>query len=319
MDKIRAIFYRAARAQPDVTKALLWLWSRAYLALPGKRTAVPLRKTMSAVGYRVPVSAKLTNGMDIVVPWNDDGGNAIYRAGCYEPATVTRFESVLDSGMTVFDVGANVGQYTLVASDCVGPGGEVHSFEPDPVTFEWLERNVRINALRGVRLNQSAVFEDTQPVKLFLAGIRDTGSNSIVGEPWLESGQSVMARCTTLDLYTKEHSVPRVDVIKIDVEGAELGVLRGAEKLLADHRPVMIIEFEESRQRMAGTSCAELSQHLRDRGYLLYRIGEKPDQALEPYVIGPNEPRSLNVLAIPESRRTEVFGRMQSHGLAARE
>ncbi len=310
MTDIRDLTHRLAQAQPELTKALLWAFSRAYLALPGKRSVVPLRGVMSAVGYRVPVSAKLANGMDVIVPWNDDGGNALYRSGYYEPATVKLFERLLTPAMVVFDVGANIGQYTLVACDRIGKAGEVHAWEPDPVTFEWLSRNVHINGLGNVRLNQSAVFNNTEPVSLRLASTRDTGSNSMVGDPWIKSGKSVTVPCTTLDIYMAEHPITRVDVMKVDVEGAELGVLRGADKLLHDHQPVLLLEFEERMQRQAGTSCRELADHLAKKGYALFRIGDSHEKAPEPYVIGPNEPPSLNVLAVPESRRAAVFARM---------
>jgi FkbM family methyltransferase len=262
---------------------------------------------MSAIGYRVPAATRLSNGMRAVVPWNDDGGNAMYRHGHYEPETLRLFECLVSPGMTVFDVGANVGQYTLAASGRLSGWGEVHAFEPDPLTYAWLVRNARLNALPNVRAVQTAVYDTTEPLELYLATARDTGSNSLVGEPWTPAGKRVRVRCTTLDRYAAEHSIPRVDVIKVDVEGAELGVLRGAQRIVAGpHQPVMILEFEEERQRLAGTSCEALARHLVDRGYALYRIGAH-GRALATDI---RPPGSFNMLAVPVARVKSVFERI---------
>ncbi len=96
-----------------------------------------------------------------------------------------------------------------------------------------------------------------------------------------------------------------MDFIKIDVEGAELPALQGAQVLLrrAD-KPMLIVEFEEERQQALGVSCATLAAFLTSHDYALFRIGSLP---LERYVIGPNEPQSVNVLGLPEAQVAAVF------------
>jgi FkbM family methyltransferase len=300
---VRDAVYWVAEKRPEVLKSAVWMWSRVYLSLG--RANAPLRDLLNTLDYRLPAKARLGNGMKVIVPWNDDGGRAIYEAGYYEPQTVRLFAKLLAPGMMVFDVGANIGQYTLVASEQVGPTGEVHSFEPDPTTFQWLSRNVALNKLGNVHLNETALFSEVTTKPLFLATARDTGSNSLVGAPWTSAGRTREVSCTTLDEYARSKKITSVDVIKIDIEGAELPALQGAAGLLGGpKKPLLILEFEEERQRLFGTSCAKLAELLTGYGYALFKVGPFP---LQRYVSGPDNPPSLNVLGIPEARVSTVL------------
>jgi FkbM family methyltransferase len=253
---------------------------------------------MDLVGYRCPVRCELINGMMVVVCWNEDIGRAIYDHHAYEPATLSVFSRLCLPGSVVFDIGAHVGQFALTAAGRVAHGGEVHAFECDPTTYKWLDRNVGLNGLGNVRLNDCALSDAEGLARLYLASTRDTGSNSLVGPAWVDSGKTVEVPTITLDGYCSKHLVTRIDVVKLDVEGAELQVLKGAERVLTQMRPKWIIEFEEERQRLAGTSCAELARYLTDRGYRLQRIGAE----LTEYRPDDGE-RSVNVLAAPISPR----------------
>lgn len=293
---VREAAYLVARRFPVVTKAALWAATRPMLAMPPplRPKGRPLGGLMDAVGYRCPVHCELLNGMRVIVPWNDDQGRSLYDKGVYEPESVRAFTGLLLPGMTVLDVGAHLGQYTLIASDRVSRGGRVYAFEAVPETFRWLKRNVALNDLPNVELVNAAVSDSTEPVTVHLASTRDTGSNSIAGPAWVDSGRKITVPALTLDGYLAEKMIPKVDVVKLDVEGWELPVLRGAEKMLRQMRPRLMVEFEEERQKLAGTSCAELARYLTDRGYRLQRIGAE----LTDYQPRPDD-RSVNVLATP--------------------
>jgi FkbM family methyltransferase len=273
-----------------------------------------VRHVLSTIDHRVPVKAHLANGMRVVVPWNDDGGRAICDAGLYEPVSVELFERLLRPGMVVVDAGANVGQYTLLACSAIGDGGRVISFEPDPVTFDWLRRNCELNRLRNVSLHQRAVYDERTSLELHLASTRDSGSNSLVAEPWISESKTVRVDCVRLDDVLASEGVHRVDVIKVDIEGAELAALRGAEQTLRAARPVLVVEFEEERQRASGHSCAELAMFLEGLEYDLFRMGIPPLR----YEPGPFEPPSLNVLAIPTEQVASILARLESPPVADR-
>jgi FkbM family methyltransferase len=286
-------------------RSLLRSGTRAWIRGRGAALGVPA----SAEGYdgltrglalefdcRLPLRGRLGNGLAIEVVWRDHVSESILRSGYYEPETVALFERFLRPGMVALDVGAHIGQYTLVAARLVGPAGQVHSFEPDPETAAWLAGNVARNELGNVRVNRIALSESEALRTFYFATTHDIGSNSLA-EPLNFSGRKAQVQCMPLDAYLASHGVARVHLVKMDVEGAELAVLRGGERLFSSaERPILIMEFEEKRQRAFGASCRILGEWLVDHGYSLHRIGAK----LEPYTPSDADPPSLNVLAVPE-------------------
>jgi len=144
------------------------------------------------------------------------------------------------------DVGANIGLYTLGFS-VLAPRGRVCAVEPSPQTYRWLTRNVEANEVSNVECFQSALGDregwiDLHDVPFFTAGSFTAEEGSYLGTEALGS-ILVKVPCTTLDAFVARHSVSRVDVVKIDVEGAELAVLEGAGTTLTRHRPIVVLEF----------------------------------------------------------------------------
>jgi len=257
-----------------------------------------------SLGYRIPVWTRLGNGLKVRVALNDMIGRRICEEGYYEQDTVRLVEALVGQGMVVLDVGAHIGQYTLVTSRLVGPGGQVHSFEPDPETFAWLRSNVQVNRLVNVTVNPVAVASDAEPRRLYFSRIRDTGSNSLVEQKSLyRTGRWRSVTCTSLDAYAAAKGLSRIDFIKADVEGAELAMLQGARGILGGERPpILLMEFEEERQRAFGSSCERLAEELRSYGFALWKIGDR----LEPYEPARDDPPSLNILAVHPSRRAMI-------------
>jgi FkbM family methyltransferase len=231
------------------------------------------------LNVRIPVDTHLGNGMPIRVIWTDVIGYSICVDGYYDISSVHVLQNFLKPGMTFLDVGTHVGQYTLVASDLVGLRGTVHSFEPQPDTFDILEHNVRTNHLTNVHLNNCALAETSKEVELYVAAPDNVGQSSL-RRPHNYSGIALKVPCRTLDEYVEEHRIHRVDLIKIDVEGSELSVLRGARKTISRMKPYLIVEFWDEFQREYGTSCAEMAAFLKELGYELLWI---TDGGLFPY------------------------------------
>jgi FkbM family methyltransferase len=291
-----------AKTLPGPTKLALWLYVHARLSFSRNTEAADhwlALELATALGYRIPVVARLGNGMKVRVVWNDFIGRTIQRHGYYEPEMVRLFEKLLKPGMILLDIGAHIGQYTLVASELVGETGAVHSFEPDPETFEWLSANLRLNRRKNVRVNQLALSDAPGKTKFYLSTTDDIGSNSLA-PPANYSGREVEVTTTTVDSYLEQQHVPHVDLLKADIEGAEYAMLSGACSLLSsDHQPVIILEFEEASQKKLKSSCAELADFLSSRGYTLYRIVE---DGFESYIPKENDSPSFNILAIPVNR-----------------
>jgi FkbM family methyltransferase len=256
-----------------------------------------LRQMAADLNYRIAVDTRLGNGMKIRVVWTDVIGYSIAVDGYYDLPIVRVIQELLKPGMTFVDVGAHVGQYSLLASGLVGSGGAVHSFEPEPETFALLQHNVLINDLRNVRLLRCALAKSSQDAELYVARPDNIGQTSL-RQPNNFSGVRVKVQCRTLDDYDAAHGVDRIHLIKIDVEGAELDVLLGARGILSRNpKPHVIIEFWEEFLQAYGSSCAQVAEFLQGSGYNLFWIGET---GLIPYLPLKNA-ELFNVLGVPRA------------------
>ncbi|MEK6406913.1 MAG: FkbM family methyltransferase [Acidobacteriota bacterium] len=197
----------------------------------------------------------------------------------YEPEVTSAISSVLKEGHTFFDVGANLGYYTLLASKKLGSSGLVHAFEPSPKQFEHLKLNARINGAANVFLNNIALAESSGDREMFLSLGWNQGTHSLgaLDGP----AETCRVQCVTIDEYVGMNGVQRIDAMKVDVEGAELLVFRGAEQTLRSLAvPVIFFEACEHHARAIGHSTAEVKSFLTQLGYdifhLTLRSGLKP-------------------------------------------
>jgi FkbM family methyltransferase len=175
------------------------------------------------------------------------------------------FTQLLRPGMTVVDAGANIGEYTLVAARRVAPGGSVHAFEPTPAVVDWLRRNVALNDLHNVVINPVALSNAAGDVELFFDPMEPV-SNSIVSL-WHATGVATVP-ATTLDEYVGRAGLAAVDVLKIDVEGAEIMALEGAGRLLAgEEAPIILVEANEGTLARSGRTMRDLIALLEGHGY----------------------------------------------------
>jgi FkbM family methyltransferase len=210
-----------------------------------------------------------------------------YRHFFDDEGTLRLCERMLRPGMTVFDVGANYGQFTLWAAEQVGPSGSVHAFEPSSYSFGRLGTNVGRDPRLAARvaLNRCAVADRPGVVRLHSYGAEHSAWNSLHAHAMWDSMEARETRrpplrptggedvpAVTLDQYCAEKGVARIDLLKIDVEGAELAVLDGAGRLIADGR-VSAVVFEISLDALAGTSCTP-EGILQTVAALGYRVGQ---------------------------------------------
>jgi len=147
----------------------------------------------------------------------------------------------IQKDMNILDIGANVGYYTLHLAALVGDKGKVFAFEPDPSNFSILEKNVNLNNFRNVILINKAVSNSLSPTTLF-QNSSNTGGHSIIKTE--NTDKKITVETTTLDEYFKNFS-GNVDLIKIDVEGAEYQVIDGGINFFKKIKPTYLItEFE---------------------------------------------------------------------------
>jgi FkbM family methyltransferase len=192
-----------------------------------------------------------------------------------EPDIQQLCNQLLRPGMTVMDVGANVGLLTRLFCRQVGAGGQVYAFEPDPLTFQFLGFNTR--SFPNKELTQGAVSDNHEPALLHLNFTSGAG-NSLLNQS--HSTESVPVNCISLDEFLKQRGSPVVDVIKIDVEGAELSVLRGMRQTVARLPGLkIIIEYCPKNLQGAGVAPREVFDELRSQSFNLQVI--RPDGGLK--------------------------------------
>jgi FkbM family methyltransferase len=207
------------------------------------------------------------SGMSMLVNANEDVGREIYFFRDFEPKESNFILQETRESDICVDVGANIGFYTLCfAKKAIR--GMVHSFEPVPLNYHIMAVNALSNGFSNVVLNNCAVGDANCEAEFCVAkdgafsSLVDTGRNPIV--------LTMKTRLVTLDSYCHAQSLPRIDVLKVDVEGAEMTVLRGAAGLLADaqRRPrlIMLELFGPMLQRF-GCTIHEITDCLRSHAY----------------------------------------------------
>ena len=213
--------------------------------------------------------------VDLVVPRNEDVGRLIYYLGNYEPEDTDYLMQALRPDDICFDVGANLGYYTVLMAKAV-PQGRVYAFEPDPFSHALLQLNVRINRLENVALNCLALGERSGTSNFFRC--TDGAFNSFKDTARKPVSNVIEVQVTTLDEFITANDVPRVDFVKVDVEGAEGLVLAGAKGLLQDsaRRPrLLLLELFEENHRSFGDSTAEILERLRLTHYEPFVVSAK--------------------------------------------
>jgi len=217
--------------------------------------------------------SELPGGARINVDLHQHVQRYIYFFGAYEREMVSWFRRALAPGMTFLDIGAHVGQYSLIAAKAVGPNGRVHAFEPNPGSYRRLTANLALNDFRNAHAHPLALSDVPGPSTLFVPTNNNPGEASL--QRCVETTATTTVEVGTADAWMNSADLgepPRVDLIKIDVQGFERRVLEGAARLLDRFRPTVVCEFEERWLRLAGTSSVELKQVVAGMGYTVHRL-----------------------------------------------
>ncbi len=215
------------------------------------------------------------------------GANAGYALGTTEPLIQDVFAEHVPDGGVVWDIGANIGFYSLIASRLVGDG-EVVAFEPLPANLQAMRRNLALNAVDNVKLVGLALGDTEGTADLQIhsqqtwAKLDTSADTGFQGE--VQAAGHIQVEVSTIDRQLQTLTPP--DFVKIDIEGAEVAALRGASVLLSEHRPTLICELH-------GTNAA-VSELLESHGYSVRTI-ETPQ-------VRPREAKwDVHVLATPPS------------------
>jgi FkbM family methyltransferase len=184
----------------------------------------------------------------------------------------------LQPGMVAFDVGANIGELTLLFSRFVAPQGQVHSFECSPNTFNRLNEIISNSNRTNIIANCVCLSEAIGTANFHIFDEDHAAWNTLANRPLQQYGinikpiRSEYVPTTTIDAYCESHNIQQIDLLKVDVEGAEYQVLKGASRMMREHRiRCVIFEFGQTTFDM-GNDPNKLAQLISRSGYKLRNL-----------------------------------------------
>lgn len=237
-----------------------WLRGRqrlAHLATPWLATKRPLRVT----AYDVHFELDLNDHVEELIFWEE-----------YDRHIMLWWPDEMAPGRVFLDVGANVGLYSLAAA---ARGATVVAFEPNPRTRARLLANIRLNGLESrITVREEALSDAVGSATLF-DDVQQGRSGANAGVASLSNknagGRAIEVKTSTLDAVVEELRLPRVDWIKMDIQGAEYAALSGGGRTL-EGRPRLLLEIEPEIARNMGWTVADLERFLRERGYGMRKL-----------------------------------------------
>jgi FkbM family methyltransferase len=274
-----------------------------FLKSPARRKYITLANRARRIFPKIPIPLRLPFGAWWLAENSALDHQLLY--GEFEKMEMGFVKRLLRRAMTVVDVGAHHGLYTLLASKRVKWDGCVVAIEPSPRECARLEKHLRINRCSNVVLARCAVGEAPGETDLYVVdGIHDW-CNSL-RPPSVEASRStVRVPVRRLDDILSDLKLSQVDFIKLDVEGAELSALYGAMKLLrGDSRPAMLVEVQDVRTQCWGYAAREILQFLIRMDYQWFVIAAKG--ALLP-ISCHEQTYDANLVALPVERTKEFL------------
>jgi FkbM family methyltransferase len=246
---------------------------------------------------------KTLHDFDIVINPIEDKGleKTIYYQGTYELGTLNLIEIFLEKNDIFLDIGANIGLMSIFASKQVGNDGKVFSFEANPDTVKLIEENIKINSLNNITIYPFALGSRNEKVKIYTNIDLNRGSASIVNI-------SDKSKYHEVDMYTLNtifESIPKIKLLKMDIEGYELEALKGMGILFKerDSLPIMIIECGEEikNTKLSKFSVYEFVMNLKSYSVFKLKNGKGKFSKLVKINSDSDLPTHDNMVCIPNS------------------
>jgi FkbM family methyltransferase len=207
---------------------------------------------------------------------------AIYLLGAFEPSTCRALAAHVRPGMTVLDIGANIGSHTLHLARLVGSSGRVYAFEPTAFAYAKLLRSLSLNPELQSRVIAYQCFLTSEGFNSLPTNVYSSwplaGRHNVHPKHLGKEKSTVGAQMKTLDRIMSENGDPAVHLIKIDVDGFEYDVFSGAKSILSRHRPTLVMELSPYILAERGRSAEELISFLLSYGYRFF--DEKKDKEI---------------------------------------
>src|SRR5215469_6631118 len=255
------------------SKALLL---RSFAAMPGRwRDSISrLRWQHPMLNQMVTLAARRIRNCDLDIQegigrglrFNSGGSASSFALGSWQVVEQLALKAMLAPDMTIYDVGANVGFFSVIAARLLGPKGRVICFEPLPENFRQISHNAMLNGFTNIQVIEKALGNFDGEASFWTSGEPTWGKLVSTGKTPDKMTGEIMVPVRRLDGIVADNGLPTPDVIKIDVEGAEADVLAGAVEILRRNRPALLIELH-------GTNAA-VAKLLTELGYKTAVLGD---------------------------------------------
>ena len=266
---------------------LLWAlqgYAHRFPLNKGKRRVVKYVSNMFLDTSGIKTTTLRFNNLKLYCDLSKHMQSELFFFGAYEKAELKLWMNMARGASTIFDVGANVGLYSLLAAS-TNPNATIHAFEPTPTLSRAIDKNIQANNLQNIVVNRMAVGNVNGSVFLnFCSGAdgNNEGMNFVTTTKMQSDDEPTTA--VTLDQYCHEHGISSIDLMKMDVEGGEYAVLLGAQELLKRKAiKYIIVELVEWAAHRSGYSTTDVKRILVENGYQIYAVqaGKRVPLAVE--------------------------------------
>jgi len=240
------------------------------------------------------------NGIRYQLDISDYMDHVVYYHANTEPRSV--LYGMVKVGDTVLDIGANLGETSLNFAKLVGSSGSIFSFEPVNDTFSKLEKNLSLNKTLSTRIKAYKIALSDKADTLFYGNSFNRNTSAIGMGKSREDGSINSTESITLDEFVDKEHIKQINMIKIDVEGFEMFVLRGGIETIRKYKPSMFIELDNHNLTNLGFSALAVKEWLAELGYSLFDLHMnliKGTELLDPSL-------HIDVLAIPNTTQKKL-------------
>ena len=213
---------------------------------------------------------KIFTGAKLIVNPSDHIQYQIFWYGYYEKEAVCTWHSFVENDSIILDVGANFGLYSIVAGNKLTTG-KVYAFEPVPDLVQQFKRNIQLNELTNIEIVPSAVSDISGSFQFYLSGKDNLGMSGF-HPPDNFSGTQKIVDSVILDEWAEDNQIAKLNLVKIDVEGAEINVLKGMKNLIKKFKPVIFIEISSENLEKYGYTINDVYKLLIAMDYNPFEI-----------------------------------------------
>jgi FkbM family methyltransferase len=258
--------------RPATVRAYFWLEGKWIDHWPIERQKWEIQKLapfMIRMGILGPVRLEVEPGVSFLLDPRDLVSVTIIRSGSWQSEIWDSLSASLPEGGVLLDVGAYIGYFSIKGSIKVGKTGHVVAFEPNPETLRLLRDNIAASHAENVIVEPIACTDTEQMLTLYAGPPSNTGMSSLASEnvPLEGPPRLYTVRGRKIDDVVRELKLTRVDAIKIDVEGAEAYVLRGAMNTLKLYHPKVVVEVVASQLAALHSTPDDVIAALKEAGY----------------------------------------------------